>query len=139
MQLRVIVGQSDSQPEWLSVWSSPSLLRPDNQLDLEIDAFVAGRTPAPGDVSKMNVSVAGNGVDEADEYARLVVGYGIALREPGFSQTSQQLLQDGLISPLVFELLERQGVKMPEPRYAVIQGACRASQLPAIDCGESRR
>ena len=42
------------------------------------------------------------------------------------SQTNQQLLQDGLISPLVFELLER-------------QGACRASQLPAIDCGASRR
>ena len=53
------------------------------------------------------------------------------------SQTNQQLLQDGLISPLVFELLERQGAKMLEQRYAVIQGACRASQLPAIDCGAS--
>ena len=47
------------------------------------------------------------------------------------SKTNQQLLQDGLISPLVFELLERQGAKTPEQRYAVIQGACRASQLPA--------
>ena len=55
------------------------------------------------------------------------------------SKTNQQILQDGLISPLVFELLERQGAKTPEQRYAVIQGACRASRLPAIDCGASRR
>ena len=32
------------------------------------------------------------------------------------SQTNQQLLQDGLISPLVFELLERQGAKTPKER-----------------------
>ena len=30
----------------------------------------------------MNVSVAGNGVDEAHWHARFVVGYGVALREP---------------------------------------------------------
>jgi hypothetical protein len=30
------------------------------------------------------------------------------------SQTNQQLLQDGLISPLVFELLERQAAKTPK-------------------------
>ena len=36
------------------------------------------------------------------------------------SHTNQQLLEDGLISPLVFELLERQGGKTPGQRYAVI-------------------
>ena len=59
-----------------------TLLRSDDELDIEIDALATGRTPARGDVSKMNVSVAGNGVDEALQHARLVVGYGIALREP---------------------------------------------------------
>ena len=64
------------------MWPLSPLLRPDAELELEIGAFATGRTPAPGDVSKMNVSVAGNGVDEALQHARLVVGYGIALREP---------------------------------------------------------
>jgi hypothetical protein len=41
------------------------LLRPDAELDLEIGALATGPTPAPGDVSKMNVSLAGNGVNEA--------------------------------------------------------------------------
>ena len=69
----------------------------------------------------------------------LSLGMALLCLNQALSQTNQQLLQDGLISPLVFELLERQGAKMPEQRYAVIQGACRASQLPAIDCGASRR
>ena len=42
------------------------MLRSDDELDHEIDALATGRTPAPGDASKMNVSVAGSGVDEAD-------------------------------------------------------------------------
>ena len=41
------------------------LLKPDAELDLEIGALATGRTPAPADVNKMNVSVARNGVDEA--------------------------------------------------------------------------
>ena len=64
------------------MWPLSPLLRPDAELDLEIGALATGRMPVPGDVSKMNVSVAGNGVDEALLHARLVVGYGIALREP---------------------------------------------------------
>ena len=40
------------------------LLRPDAELDLEIGALATGLMPAPGDVSKMNVSMASNGVDE---------------------------------------------------------------------------
>ena len=121
------------------MWPLSPLLRPDAELDLEIGALATGRMPAPGDVSKMDVSVAGNGVDEANQHARLVVGYGIALQETSLVANQQKLLQDGLISPLVFELLERQGAKTPEQRYAVIQGACRASRLPVIDCGASRR
>ena len=73
----------------------------------------------------------------------LSLGIALLCGNQALSQTNQQLLKDGSISPLVFELLERQGVKKgvktPEQRYAVIQGACRASQLPAIDCGASKR
>ena len=121
------------------MWSSSPLLRPDDELDLEIVALAAGRTPAPGDVSKMIVSLAGNGLDESHQDALLVVGYGIALWEPSLVATNPQLLQDDWIRALMFELLEPQGAKMPEQRYAAIQGAFRASQLSAIGCGASRR
>ena len=60
----------------------------------------------------------------------------------GLSQTNQQLLQEGLISPLVFELLElleRHRAKTSEQRFEVIRDACSARQLPDIDCGTSRR
>ena len=120
------------------MWSSSPLLRPDDELDLEIDALAAGRTPAPGDVSKMIVSLAGNDVDEV-KHALLVVGYGIALWEPSLVATNPQFLQDDWNRALMFELLEPQGAKMPEQRYAAIQGAFRASQLSAIGCGASRR
>jgi hypothetical protein len=56
----------------------------------------------------------------------LSLGMALLCGNQALSQTNQQLLKDGSISPLVFELLER-------------QGACRASQLPAIDCGASKR
>ena len=57
----------------------------------------------------------------------------------GLSQTNQQLLQEGLISPMVFELLERHGAKTSEQRFDVIRAACSARRLPEIDCGTSRR
>lgn len=57
----------------------------------------------------------------------------------GLSQTNQQLLQEGLISPMVFELLERHRAKTSEQRIEVIRDACSARQLPDIDCGTSRR
>jgi len=56
-----------------------------------------------------------------------------------WSQTNQQLLQEGLITPMVFELLERRGAKTPEQRLEVIRAACSARRLPEIDCGTSRR
>ena len=69
----------------------------------------------------------------------LLFGTALLCANPAFAQTNQQLLQDGLISPLVFELLERRGAKTPEQRFEVIQQACSARQLPDSDCGTSRR
>lgn len=69
----------------------------------------------------------------------LSLGMALLCGNQAFSQTNQQLLQDGLISPMVFELLEREGAQTPEQRYAVIQKACSARKLPPIDCGASRR
>lgn len=76
------------------MWPLSPLLRPDAELDLEIGALAIGRTPAPADVSKMNVSVAGNGVDEAHWHARFVVGYCVALREPSLV-TNQPTASEG--------------------------------------------
>ena len=67
------------------------------------------------------------------------LGVALLCGNQAFSQTNQQLLQDGLISPTVFALLEREGAKTPDQRYAVIQEACSARKLPPIDCGASRR
>ena len=67
------------------------------------------------------------------------LGIALLCGSQALAQTNQQLLQDGLISPLVFELLERRGAKTPEQRFEVIQQACSARQLPEIDCGISRR
>ena len=67
------------------------------------------------------------------------LGIALLCGSPAVAQTNQQLLQEGLISPLVFELLERRGAKTPEQRVDVIRDACSARQLPDIDCGTSRR
>ena len=40
----------------------------------------------------------------------LSLGMALLCGNQAVTQANQQLLQDGLISPLVFELLERQGV-----------------------------
>ena len=69
----------------------------------------------------------------------LLFGIALLCGTQAFAQSNQQLLQDGLISPLVFELLERKGAKTPEQRLDVIRQACSARQLPDIDCGTSRR
>ena len=44
----------------------------------------------------------------------LSLGMALLCGNQTLSQTNQQLLQDGLISPMVFELLERQGAKTPK-------------------------
>jgi len=71
----------------------------------------------------------------------LGLSFGLTLFDgnQAFSQTNQQLLQDGLISPLVFALLEQEGANTPEQRLVVIQEACRARKLSLIDCGALRR
>ena len=51
------------------------------------------------------------------------------------AQTNQQLLQERLISPAVYELLNRHNATTPVKRLEVIQEACRASQLHPSDCG----
>ena len=55
------------------------------------------------------------------------------------AQTNQQLLQERLISPAVYELLKGRGAETPFERLEVIQEACRARQLPPSDCGSSKR
>ena len=55
------------------------------------------------------------------------------------AQTNQQLLQERLISPAVYELLNRRGATTPTKRLAVIQDACGAKKLPPSDCGFSRK
>ena len=64
---------------------------------------------------------------------------GLLCGSQAFAQTNQQLLQDGLISPAVFELLQRRGAKTPDQRFEVIRQACSARELAPIDCGTSRR
>ena len=69
----------------------------------------------------------------------LSLGFAWLCGNQAWSQTNQQLLQEGLISPMVFELLERHGARTSEQRVEVIRAACSARRLPEFDCGTSRR
>lgn len=53
---------------------------------------------------------------------------------PGFSQTNERLLQERMISPAVYELLNRRGATTRQKRIGVLQEACAAGELPASDC-----
>lgn len=53
--------------------------------------------------------------------------------------TNQQLLQERLITPTVYELLNRHGANTPTKRWVVIQKACGAGRLSPGECGTSRR
>ena len=55
------------------------------------------------------------------------------------AQTNQQLLQERLISPAVYELLNSRGANTPLERLEVIQEACGAHQLSRSDWGNTRR
>ena len=68
-----------------------------------------------------------------------LLGIGLLCGGQALAQTNQQLLQDGLISPAVFELLQRRGAKTSDQRFEVIRQACSARELAPIDCGTSRR
>ena len=54
------------------------------------------------------------------------------------SQTNERLLQERLISPAVYELLNRRGATTREQRIEVVQDACAEHQLPPSDCESLR-
>ena len=47
---------------------------------------------------------------------------------------NERLLQERLISPAVYELLNRRGATTREQRIEVVQDACAERQLPPSDC-----
>ena len=51
-----------------------------------------------------------------------------------FAQTNELLLQERLISPAMYELLNRRGATTREKRIEVVLEACAARQLPPSDC-----
>jgi len=55
------------------------------------------------------------------------------------AQTNQRLLEEGLISPAVYELLNRRGADTREERMQAVQEACSSGQLPPSDCANTRR
>ena len=59
---------------------------------------------------------------------------GVLLARPGAAQTNEVLLQERLISPVVFDLLQQRGATTPEQRLQVIREACRSGQLGLGDC-----
>ena len=50
------------------------------------------------------------------------------------AQTNERLLQERLISPAVYELLNRRGATTRQQRIEVVQDACAERQLPPNDC-----
>ena len=72
--------------------------------------------------------------------SRFVVaaGAGLLLSWPVAAQTNQELLRERLISPTVFELLQRRGATTPAQRLQAITEACRSGQLGEADCPQRR-
>ena len=72
--------------------------------------------------------------------SRVVVaaGAGLLLVWPSAAQTNQELLRERLISPTVFELLQRRGATTSEQRLQVIGEACRSGELGEADCPQLR-
>ena len=50
------------------------------------------------------------------------------------AQTNERLLQERLISPAVYELLNRRGATTRQQRIEVVQDACAELQFPPNDC-----
>ena len=69
----------------------------------------------------------------------LALSTGVLLVWPSAAQTNEVLLQERLISPTVFELLQQRGVTTPEQRLRVIAEACRTGRLTAGDCLQLQR
>ena len=68
----------------------------------------------------------------------VVAAAGLLLAWSGAAQTNQELLRERLISPTVFELLQRRGATTPEQRLQVIGEACRSGELGEADCPQLR-
>jgi hypothetical protein len=54
------------------------------------------------------------------------------------AQTNEQLLKDGLISPYMFNLLNKQGAKTPEARIELIKKLCATGDLKSVDCEQNK-
>ena len=66
---------------------------------------------------------------------RLFIFIGIAiLVHPVSAMTNEMLLEQRLISPAIYELLNKHGATTPEKRQQIIGEACAARQLAPIDC-----
>ncbi len=54
------------------------------------------------------------------------------------AQTNEQLLNDGLISSYMFNLLNKQGAKTPEARIELIKKLCATGDLKSVDCEQNK-
>jgi len=54
------------------------------------------------------------------------------------AQTNEQLLKDGLISPYLFNLLNKQGAKTPEARIELIKKLCATGDLKPVNCDQNK-
>ncbi len=54
------------------------------------------------------------------------------------AQTNEQLLKDGLISPYMFNLLNKQGAKTPEARIELIKKLCATGDLKSVNCDQNK-
>ena len=54
------------------------------------------------------------------------------------AQTNEQLLKDGLISPYLFNLLNKQGAKTPEARIELIKKLCATGDLKSVNCDQNK-
>ena len=65
----------------------------------------------------------------------LITAVGFSLLNPILAMTNQNLLEERLISPAVYNLLEKNKANTTEQRYNAIRDACANRQLAPIDCG----
>ena len=63
----------------------------------------------------------------------------LALSMPALAQSNEELLQERLITPALYELLTRSGATTPEARTRVIVEACQANHLGPDVCDRPRR
>ena len=64
----------------------------------------------------------------------LITAVGISLLYPILAMTNQNLLEERLISPAVYNLLEKNKANTTEQKYNLIRDACANRQLAPIDC-----